>query len=37
MKEKEDSAYSACVTVELTAAYRLRVRWVYRDKLSFPT
>jgi phage terminase large subunit-like protein len=36
MKEKEDSAYSACVTVELTAAYRLRVRWVYRDKLSFP-
>lgn len=36
LKDKETSAYSACVVLELLKDYRLRVREVWRDKLQFP-
>jgi predicted phage terminase large subunit-like protein len=36
LKDEETSAYTACVVGELTADYRLLVRYVWRDKLQFP-
>ena len=35
-KDKDDSAYTACTVVELTADYRAVVREVWRAKLQFP-
>lgn len=35
-KDKEDSAYTACVVGEMTPDYRLVIREVYRAKLIFP-
>jgi phage terminase large subunit-like protein len=36
MKDKETSAYNALVVFELTSEYLLDVRYVWREKLSFP-
>jgi predicted phage terminase large subunit-like protein len=36
MKDKRTSDYSACVVGELLDDYRLRIREVWRDRLSFP-
>jgi phage terminase large subunit-like protein len=35
-KDKDDSAYSACVVADLMPDYRLQIREVYRERLSFP-
>lgn len=35
-KDTDNSAYTACVVGELTADYRLLVREVWRDQLTFP-
>lgn len=35
-KDNAAADYSACVVVELTADYRLRVRHVWRDRVQFP-
>jgi predicted phage terminase large subunit-like protein len=36
LEDTEAAAYSACVVGELTADYRLFIREVWRDKLTFP-
>jgi predicted phage terminase large subunit-like protein len=36
LKDKDGSAYSACVVADLMPDYRMQVREVYRDRLSFP-
>lgn len=36
LKDKESSAYNAAVVLELLEDYRLRVRHVWREKLTFP-
>jgi phage terminase large subunit-like protein len=36
-KDKETAAYSACVVGELTRDYRLLIRFVWRDRVTFPT
>lgn len=36
MKDKDSSDYAACTVGELTPDYRLHVREVWRDRLSFP-
>lgn len=36
MKDKDDNDYAACVVVELAPDYRLHVREVYRERLTFP-
>lgn len=36
MKDKDTNAYTACVVGELGADYRLRIKEVWRDRLTFP-
>lgn len=36
LKDTQTSAYNACVVFELLADYRLRVSYVWREKLTFP-
>lgn len=36
LKDKESSAYNVAVVLELLADYRVRVRFVWREKLVFP-
>jgi predicted phage terminase large subunit-like protein len=35
-KDKETAAYSACIVGELTRDYRLFIRFVWRDRVTFP-
>jgi phage terminase large subunit-like protein len=36
LKDKEDNAYTACVVGELWPDYRMAMREVWRDRLTFP-
>lgn len=36
LKDSQDSAYTAATVAELTADYRLMIREVYRERLTFP-